>query len=153
MMVIFIIKSIDRKDIIMKIINAHYEGNAYISTVAIPTTKVEYGMLQKLKYNLISDKLEICNWHPEWLNLPLAVEYANALGHSQVIFNGTEDYMDVENDPQWGNYRVTATPSNLETLIAGYRLMGRHRKVAQILKKIKSLGIEDMVSNMVPGHQ
>lgn len=153
MMVIFIIKSIDRKDIIMKIINAHYEGNAYISTVAIPTTKVEYGMLQKLKYNLISDKLEICNWHPEWLNLPLAIEYANALGHSQVIFNGTEDYMDVENDPQWGNYRVTATPSNLETLIAGYRLMGRHRKVAQILKKIKSLGIESMVSNMVPGHQ
>lgn len=137
----------------MKIINAHYEGNAYISTVAIPTTKVEYGMLQKLKYNLISDKLEICNWHPEWLNLPLAVEYANALGHSQVIFNGTEDYMDVENDPQWGNYRVTAMPSNLETLIAGYRLMGRHRKVAQILKKIKSLGIESMVSNMVPGHQ
>lgn len=152
-MVIFIIKSIDRKDIIMKIINARYEGNAYISTVAIPTTKVEYGMLQKLKYNLISDKLEICNWHPEWLNLPLAIEYANALGHSQVIFNGTEDYMDVENDPQWGNYRVTATPSNLETLIAGYRLMGRHRKVAQILKKIKSLGIESMVSNMVPGHQ
>ena len=137
----------------MKIINAHYEGNAYISTVAIPTTKVECGMLQKLKYNLISDKLEICNWHPEWLNLPLAVEYANALGHSQVIFNGTEDYMDVENDPQWGNYRVTAMPSNLETLIAGYRLMGRHRKVAQILKKIKSLGIESMVSNMVPGHQ
>ena len=137
----------------MKIINARYEGNAYISTVAIPTTKVEYGMLQKLKYNLISDKLEICNWHPEWLNLPLAIEYANALGHSQVIFNGTEDYMDVENDPQWGNYRVTATPSNLETLIAGYRLMGRHRKVAQILKKIKSLGIESMVSNMVPGHQ
>lgn len=137
----------------MKIINAHYEGNAYISTVAIPTTKVEYGMLQKLKYNLISDKLEICNWHPEWLNLPLAIEYANALGHSQVIFNGTEDYMDVENDPQWGNYRVTATPSNLETLIAGYRLMGRHRKVAQILKKIKSLGIESMVSNMIPGHQ
>lgn len=137
----------------MKIINAHYEGNAYISTVAIPTTKVEYGMLQKLKYNLISDKLEICNWHPEWLNLPLAVEYANALGHSQVIFNGTEDYMDVENDPQWGNYRITATPSNIETLIAGYRLMGRHRKVAQILKKIKALGIQDMVSNMTPGRQ
>ena len=137
----------------MKIINAHYEGNAYISMVAIPTTKVECGMLQKLKYNLISDKLEICNWHPEWLNLPLAVEYANALGHSQVIFNGTKDYMDVENDPQWGNYRVTATPSNLETLIAGYRLMGRHRKVAQILKKIKALGIQDMVTNMVPGRQ
>ena len=68
-MVIFIIKSIDRKDIIMKIINAHYEGNAYISTVAIPTTKVEREMLQALKYDLISDKAEICNWHPEWLVL------------------------------------------------------------------------------------
>ena len=137
----------------MKIINAHYESNAYISTVAIPTTKVEYGMLQKLKYNLISEKLEMCNWHPEWLNLPLAVEYANALGHSNVIFNGTEDYMDVENDPKWGNYRITAIPSNIECLIAGYRLLGRHRKVAQILKKIKQLGIEAWVSNMKPGHQ
>lgn len=137
----------------MKIINAHYEGNAYISTVAVPTTKLEAQMLQWLKYDLISDKPELCNWHPEWLGAELAVEYANALGHSQVIFNGTEDYMDVENNPQWGNYRVTAMPSNLETLIAGYRLMGHHRKVAQILKKIKSLGIESMVSNMVPGHQ
>lgn len=137
----------------MKLVKRQFEGNGYVSTVVIPTTKVEYGMLQKLKYNLISDKLEICNWHPEWLGAELAVEYANALGHSQVIFNGTEDYMDVENDQQWGDYRVTATPSNLETLIAGYRLMGRHRKVAQILKKIKSLGIEYMVSNMVPGHQ
>lgn len=137
----------------MKIINAHYEGNAYISTVAVPTTKLEAQMLQWLKYDLISDKPELCNWHPEWLGAELAVEYANALGHSQVIFNGTEDYMDVENNPQWGNYRVTAMPSNLETLIAGYRLMGRHRKVAQILKKIKSLGIQDMVSNMAPGHQ
>lgn len=137
----------------MKIINAHYEGNAYISTVAVPTTKLEAQMLQWLKYDLISDKPELCNWHPEWLGAELAVEYANALGHSQVIFNGTEDYMDVENDPQWGNYRVTAMPSNLETLIAGYRLMGRHRKVAQILRKIKSLGLEDQVSNMVPGRQ
>ena len=137
----------------MKIINAHYEGNAYISTVAVPTTKLEAQMLQWLKYDLISDKPELCNWHPEWLGAELAVEYANALGHSKVIFNGTEDYMYVENDPQYGNYRVTATPSNLETLIAGYRLMGRHRKVAQILKKIKSLGIESMVSNMVPGRQ
>ena len=137
----------------MKIINAHYEGNAYISTVAVPTTKVEREMLQALKYDLISDKAEICNWHPEWLGATLAVEYANALGHNSVEFNGTEDYMDVIDDPKWGNYRVTATPSNLECLIASYRLMGRHRKVAQILRKIKSLGLEDQVSNMVPGRQ
>lgn len=137
----------------MKIINTRYEGNDYVSAVAIPTTKLEARMLHNLKYGIISDKAELCNWHPEWLNLPLAVEYANALGHSNVIFNGTEDYMDVENDPKWGNYRVTAIPSNLECLIAGYRLMGRHRKVAMILKKIKAMGIEDQVSNMTPGRQ
>jgi hypothetical protein len=137
----------------MKIINAHYEGNAYISTVAIPTTKVECGMLQKLKYNLISDKLEICNWHPEWLGKDLAVWYANTLGYSNVDFINNEEYMEVTNDPEYGNYKITATPSNLECIIAGYRMIGRHRKVAMILKKIKQLGIEDTVSNMVPGHQ
>lgn len=137
----------------MKLINAHYEGNAYISTVAVPTTRMEKSMLQALKYEIISDKPELCNWHPELLGEDLAVEYANALGHSNVEYNGSDDYMDVYDDPNWGNYRVTATPSNLECMIAGYRLLGRHRKVAMILKKIKALGIEDMVSNMKPGHQ
>lgn len=137
----------------MKLINAHYEGNAYISTVAVPTTRMEKSMLQALKYEIISDKPELCNWHPELLGEDLAVEYANALGHSNVEYNGSDDYMDVYDDPNWGNYRVTTTPSNLECMIAGYRLLGRHRKVAMILKKIKALGIEDMVSNMKPGHQ
>ena len=137
----------------MKFRKVQFEGNGYVSTVVIPTTKVERGLLQRFKYDLISDKLELCNWHPEWLGESLAIEYANALGHSFVEFNGTEDYMDVYDDPEWGNYRITATPSNIECLIAGYRLLGRHRKVAQILKKIKALGIQDMVSNMVPGHQ
>ena len=137
----------------MKIINAHYEGNAYISTVAVPTTKLEAQMLQWLKYDLISDKPELCNWHPEWLGAELAVEYANALGHSNVTFIDTEEYMEVNNDPKWGDYKITATPSNLECLIAGYRSLGRHRKVAMILKKIKAMGIEDQVSNMTPGRQ
>ena len=137
----------------MKLVKRQFEGNGYVSTVVIPTTKVERGLLQRFKYSLISDKLELCNWHPEWLGESLAIQYANALGHSFVEFNGEDDYMDVYNDPEYGNYRVTATPSNLECLIAGYRLMGRHRKVAQILRKIKSLGLEDQVSNMVPGHQ
>ena len=137
----------------MKIINAKYENNSYTSTVAVPTTVLEAEMLQALKYDLVSDKAELCNWHPEWLGAVLAVEYANALGHNSVEFNGTEDYMDVINDQKWGNYRVTAIPSNLECLIAGYRLMGRHRKVVMILKKIKAMGIEDQVSNMTPGRQ
>ena len=137
----------------MKIINARYETNVYTSTVAVPTTKVEHEMLQALKYDLISDKVEMCNWHPEWLGESLAIEYANALGHNNVEFNGSDDYMDVYDDPNWGNYRVTATPSNLECMIAGYRLLGRYRKVARILKKVKSLGLENQVSNMVPGRQ
>lgn len=137
----------------MKFRKVQFEGNGYVSTVVIPTTKVERGLLQRFKYNLISDKLELCNWHPEWLGESLAIEYANALGHNSVEFNGEDDYMDVYDDPEWGNYRVTATPSNLECIIAGYRLLGRHRKVAMILKKIKALGIEDMVSNMTPGRQ
>ena len=137
----------------MKFTKVQFEGNGYVSTVVIPTTKVERGLLQRFKYNLISDKLELCNWHPEWLGESLAIDYANALGHSFVEFNGTEDYMDVYDYPEWGNYRITATPSNIECLIAGYRLLGRHRKVAQILKKIKAMGIEDTVSNITPGRQ
>lgn len=135
----------------MKLIKRQFEENAYVSTVAIPTTEVERKMIQALKYDLISEEPEICNWHPEWLGESLAIEYANALGHSWVDFYGTDEYMVVV-DPE-GTYVITATPSNLETLIAGYRLLGRHRKVAQILKKIKKLGIEDMVSNMTPGRQ
>lgn len=137
----------------MKLVKRQFEGNDYTSVVAKATTGLERELLQRFKYNLISDKLELCNWHPEWLGATLAVEYANALGHNSVEFNGTEDYMDVIDDPKWGNYRVTATPSNLECIIASYRLMGRHRKVAMILKKIKALGIEDQVSNMAPGRQ
>ena len=137
----------------MKIINVRYEGNDYISTIAVPTTRMEQSMLQALKYELISDKAELCNWHPELLGEDLAVQYANALGHNNVEFNGSDDYMDVYDDPNWGNYRVTATPSNLECMIAGYRLLGRYRKVARILKKVKSLGIETWVSNMKPGRQ
>ena len=137
----------------MKIINARYETNSYTSSIAIPTTKLEHEMLQALKYDLVSDKPEVCNWHPEWLGLPLAIDYANVLGHSNVVFIDTEEYMEVNNDPKWGDYKITATPSNIECLIAGYRLLGKHRKVAMILKKIKQLGIEDMVSNMAPGHQ
>ena len=137
----------------MYIKKERFDSNAYFSSVAIPTTKVERDLLQLFKYSLISDKPEIYNWHPEWLGAELAVEYANALGHNSVEFNGVDDYMDVYNDPKWGDYRVTATPSNIECLIAGYRILGRHRKVAMILKKVKALGLEGMVSNMTPGRQ
>ena len=137
----------------MYIKKERFETNAYFSSVAVPTTKLEARMLQNLKYGIISDKAELCNWHPERLGKDLAVWYANTLGYSNVDFINNEEYMEVTNDPEYGNYKITATPSNLECIIAGYRMIGRHRKVAMILKKIKQLGIEDMVSNMVPGRQ
>lgn len=136
----------------MKFIKRQFEENAYASTIAVPTTKLEARMLQNLKYGIISDKAELCNWHPEWLGEDLAVWYANQLGYSNVDFIDTEEYMEYY-DQDGDNYKITATPSNIETIIAGYRMIGRHRKVAMILKKIKSLGIQGMVFNMKPGRQ
>lgn len=109
--------------------------------IAIPTTKFEKVMLQKLKYGIISNKAELCNWHPELLGEDLAIWYVNQLGYSNVSFFDTEEYMEYD-DQDGDTYKITATPSNLECIIAGYRMIGRHRKVAQILKKIKQLGIE-----------
>lgn len=136
----------------MKLIKRQFEENAYASTIAVPTTKLEARMLQNLKYGIISDEAELCNWHPEWLGEDLAVWYANQLGYSNVDFIDTEEYMEYY-DQDGDNYKITATPSNLECIIAGYRMIGRHRKVAMILKKIKQLGIEAWVSNMKPGRQ
>ena len=129
-----------------------FETNAYFSSVAVPTTKSEARMLQNLKYGIISDKAELCNWHPEWLGEDLAIWYANQLGYSNVSFFDTEEYMEYD-DQDGDTYKITATPSNLECIIAGYRMIGRHRKVAMILKKIKQLGIEHTVFNMKPGRQ
>ena len=137
----------------MKLVKRQFEECAYQSIIAVPTTKLEARMLQNLKYGIISDKAELCNWHPELLGEDLAIWYVNALGYSNVEYNGEDDYMEVYDDPEYGNYRITATPSNLECIIAGYRMIGRHRKVAQILKKIKQLGIEYGVRNMTPGRQ
>lgn len=136
----------------MKLIKRQFEGNDYTSVVGVPTTKLEARMLQNLKYGIISDEAELCNWHPEWLGEDLAVWYANQLGYSNVDFIDTEEYMEYY-DQDGDNYKITATPSNLECIIAGYRMIGRHRKVAMILKKIKQLGIEAWVSNMKPGRQ
>lgn len=134
----------------MKLVKRQFEGNDYASVVRVPTTKLEARMLWNLKYGIISNKAELCNWHPELLGEDLAIWYANQLGYSNVSFFDTEEYMEYN---AGDTYKITATPSNLECIIAGYRMIGRHRKVAQILKKIKQLGIEAWVSNMTPGRQ
>lgn len=80
------------------------------------------------------------------------VAYANALGWSNVTYNGDDEYPEYFEEGFGWNY-ITAIPSNTATIIAGYRLLGKHRKVAMILKKIKSLGYQGMVFNMKPGRQ
>lgn len=80
------------------------------------------------------------------------IAYANALGWSNVTYNGDDEYPEYFEDGFGWNY-ITAIPSNTTTIIAGYRLLGKHRKVAQILKKIKTLGIQGLVFNMTPGRQ
>ena len=136
----------------MKLVKRQFEENDYASIVAVPTTKLEARMLRGLKYGITSTEAELCNWHPEWLGEDLAVWYANQLGYSNVDFIDTEEYMEYTNQ-DGGGYKITATPSNLECIIAGYRMIGRHRKVAMILKKIKQLGIKGWVRNITPGHQ
>lgn len=80
------------------------------------------------------------------------VKLANALGWSNISYNGDNEYPEYYDEDGNCNY-ITAVPSNTATIIAGYRLLGKHRKVAMILKKIKSLGYQGMIFNMVPGRQ
>lgn len=138
----------------MKFIKVQHEECDYQSLVAIPTTKLEREMLQTLKYNLFDpEDNSMSPWHMERIggeNRTIAL--ANALGWSNVSYNGDDLYPEYQDEDGNLNY-ITAVPSNTATIIAGYRLLGCHRKVAMILKKIKSLGYQDMIFNMEPGRQ
>ena len=128
-----------------------FEDEAFKSWIAKPTSNLERDALKILKYNCINEDEMLCNWHPEELGPDLALDLADALGYSNVIYNGPDEYMSVENDPEYGNYYITATPTNVECIIAGYRIMGKHRKVARILKECKRRGIE--ITNWQRGSQ
>ena len=112
--------------------------------VVLPT-KLESKMLSELKTDLYDDGTWLSQWHPERLGEEKAVAYANALGHSNVKYNGTDKYMSTK------LYNIVEAPKDLEVVIAGYRMLGRYRKVSRILKECKQRKIE--VSNMIPGHQ
>lgn len=109
------------------------------------TTKLELKMLKELKTDLYEDGTWLSRWQPEKLGKDLAVAYANALGHSNVVYNGTDKYMSTE------LYNIVETPKDLEVVIAGYRLLGKHRKIARIIRECNTRGIE--ASNMIPGRQ
>lgn len=138
----------------MKFIKRQFEECAYQSLIAVPTNKLEREMLQALKYDLFDPEDESMSpWHMERLGSESKViALANALGWSNVVYNGDDEYPDTYEDGFGWTY-ITAIPSNAEAIIAGYRLLGKHRKVAMLLKKIKALGIQGIVFNMKPGRQ
>jgi hypothetical protein len=108
--------------------------------IAIPTTKFEKVMLQKLKYDLINKEADyVNNWHPEECFVCNPLILADALGYPSVSYKGSRMISD---DPCYGYADLSWTPKNLDALIAGYRLAGKHRKVASILKECKRRGIE-----------
>lgn len=138
----------------MKLIKRQFEENSYVSTFAVPTTKLERKMLKCLKYDLFDPEDQSMSlWHMERIGGEReTIMLANALGWSNVSYNGDDLYPEYRDEEGNCNY-ITAIPSNIETILAGYRLLGRHRKVAMILKKIEKLGIQWSVFNMEPGRQ
>lgn len=138
----------------MKFIKVQHEECDYQSLVSVPTNKLERGMLQCLKYDLFDpEDNSMSPWHMERIGgEDRTIALANALGWSNVSYNGDDLYPEYQDEDGNLNY-ITAVPSNTATIIAGYRLLGRHRKVAMILKKIKSLGYQGMIFNMEPGRQ
>ena len=115
------------------------------NTRVTPTTKLESNMLKTLKTDLYDDGTWLSPWHPERLGEEKAIAYANSLGHSNVKYNGVDKYMSTD------LYNIVEAPKDLECIIAGYRMLGRYRKVSRILKECNSRHIE--ISNMISGHQ
>lgn len=127
----------------MKIKVTRFDNFNNVRTVA--TTKLESKMLRELKTDLYEDGTWLSRWQPERLGEERAIVYANALGHSGVKYNGADKYMSTK------LYNIVEAPKDLEVIIAGYRMLGRYRKVSRILRECNKRGIE--VSNMTPGHQ
>lgn len=107
--------------------------------MGVPSNEMERLMLRALKYELIDRDAVFCNWHPERLGGEMAVSYAKALGYKNPKFNGEDNYLTEEFANGEIDFEITATPSNLMTIIAGYRMMGKYRKVARILKEARRL--------------
>ena len=116
-----------------------FEDEMFNIIMAVPTNETERLLLRALKYELIDRDEAFCNWHPERLGKKMAVNYAKALGYKNPVFNGEDNYLTEEFANGEISFEITATPSNLMTIIAGYRMMGKHRKVAQILKEARRL--------------
>lgn len=113
-----------------------YKDFGFNMLVAVPGNKLEQRFLEIFKYELINDDEEsLCNWHPEWLGKDLSLKFMKALGYTSVYYNGKDKRLTQEFEGE--EYTITAIPSDRMVIIAGYRLLGQHRKVAQILRDLK----------------
>ena len=114
--------------------------------IAIPTTKFEKVMLQKLKYDLLDNNYVCGNWHPEECAIYHPLDLVDALGYPNATHNGRSGFAD-----EYGN-DINQKPTNLDAIIAGYRLAGKHRKVTRILKECKRRKIyaPDLWGHQIP---
>lgn len=122
-----------------------------INNIAVPTTKLEALALQNLKYNALEkDSINplympmaeenICNGSVSFID-ELCNLYNNDGLHSGRILNWEPRFdgvveIEVQYDDHIQN-EVLWIPSNLDTLIAFYKGIGRHRKAAMLVKKYK----------------
>lgn len=123
-----------------------------INNIAVPTTKLEQMALQNLKYGALEKNSSnplympmadenICNGTPRFLD-----ELCNIYNESKdsngtiVEWCGRPDGA-VELLVQYADGKeqdeVLGIPSNLHTLVAYYRGIGRYRKAAMVAKKYK----------------
>lgn len=120
--------------------------------IAIPTTSLEVKALQNLKYRALEKDAisplylpladeNICNGTNLFLD-ELCMLYNNDGLHSGQIVDwiGRPDgavEIEVQYDDGHTQDEVLGIPSNLDTLIAYYRGIGRYRKAAMIMRKYK----------------
>lgn len=120
--------------------------------IAVPTTSLEQKALQNLKYNALEKDYinplympladeNICNGTPLFLD-ELCNIYNESKDSSGVILDweGRPDGV-VELRVQYPDGKeqdeVLGIPSNLHTLVAYYRGIGRYRKAAMVVKRYK----------------
>ena len=123
-----------------------------VNSVAVPTTKLEQMALQNLKYGALEkDSINplympladenICNGTPRFLDELCHLYNNDGLSSGQIInwegrFDGVVE-IEVQYDDGHMQNEVLGIPSNLDTLIAYYRGIGRYRKAAMIMRKYK----------------
>ena len=115
-----------------------------VNGIAKQTTKFEHNVLQNLKFNIM-DGLDI---HFEKLPDNIAYWFLEEL-HKEAYFNDSSlkdvelykefdvwfiRYFDKLHN-EWYDNPITMIPSNFETMICGYRMVGKYRKVAMLKRR------------------